>query len=64
MIKLTAETGLIVAINTDWITYAQAASPGQDAQTVLTIGLSNGSPHTILVRETLDRVVEMIKHAS
>jgi len=64
MIKLTsAETGAIVAVNTDWIAYAVPAPAGQNAETILTIGvprLSDGRPHTISVREPFNRVVEMM----
>ena len=62
MIKLTAETGAIVALNTDWIAYAVPAPAGQNVETILTIGLprhSDGRPHTISVREPFNRVVEI-----
>ncbi len=62
MIKLTAGNGTTVLVNSDWIAYAVPEGP----ELSLTIGLpthADGRPHTIDVKESLDRISDLIRNA-
>ncbi len=62
MFKLTAGNGTAVLVNSDWIAYAVPEGP----ESSITIGppeSANGKPHTIEVKESLDRISDLIQNA-
>ncbi len=67
MISLTAnETGKTVLVNSDWIAYGLHIDRPNE-HTVLTLGLqktASGNLHTVLVKEKLEQIGDLIRSAS
>ena len=67
MISLTVnETGRAVLVNSDWIAYGLHIDRPNE-HTVLTLGLqktASGNLHTVLVKEKLEQIGDLIRSAS